>query len=314
LDSIVNQTYINLEIILVDDGSPDGCPQICDEYAAKDKRIVVIHKENGGLSDARNAGLDICKGEYIYFLDGDDIIPQNCILNLFKILIQEEADIVSSSYTEFRTDEQLPEDTAQSTHYITMTGSEALVLLCKNKTPGIMSSCMKIYKKSCFENIRFPKGHLYEDAHTNYIIYHNCKKICYTKSPLYYYRIHNKSITANTTSLIYDLEAREKRYFFLKDHNEPAAEYCVEQLCWDYLLIFTQPQIFLETIGREISSQAALNTFKCYAAVLSRSNQGTKFHRFLINFFSHFPRVYSFLYNMSPWHLRNDFNKTHKND
>ena len=66
LDSIVNQTYTNLEIILVDDGSPDGCPAICDEYAAKDSRIVVIHKENCGLSDARNAGLDICKGEYIW--------------------------------------------------------------------------------------------------------------------------------------------------------------------------------------------------------------------------------------------------------
>ena len=75
IDSVLAQTYTNLEIILVDDGSPDGCPQICDEYAAKDKRIVVIHKGNGGLSDARNAGLNICKGEYIYFIDSDDIIP-----------------------------------------------------------------------------------------------------------------------------------------------------------------------------------------------------------------------------------------------
>ena len=79
LASIVNQTYTNLEIILVDDGSPDNCPQICDEYAARDKRIIVIHKENGGLSDARNAGLNVCKGDYIFFVDSDDFITENCI-------------------------------------------------------------------------------------------------------------------------------------------------------------------------------------------------------------------------------------------
>lgn len=79
LDSVINQTYTNLEIILVDDGSPDNCPQICDEYAAKDNRIVVIHKENGGLSDARNAGTSIAKGEYIYYLDSDDELPLDSI-------------------------------------------------------------------------------------------------------------------------------------------------------------------------------------------------------------------------------------------
>ena len=100
LDSIVNQTYTNLEIILVDDGSPDGCPKICDEYAAKDNRIVVIHKENGGLSDARNAGLDVYKGDYVYFIDSDDIIPSNCIYALFEILSKENADIASSSFEE----------------------------------------------------------------------------------------------------------------------------------------------------------------------------------------------------------------------
>ena len=79
LDSIVSQTYTNLEIILVDDGSPDDCPQICDEYAAKDIRITVIHKDNGGLSDARNAGTLIAKGNYIYYIDSDDELPPDTI-------------------------------------------------------------------------------------------------------------------------------------------------------------------------------------------------------------------------------------------
>ena len=93
LDSIVNQSYTNLEIILVDDGSPDNCPQICDEYASKDNRIKVIHKKNGGLSDARNAGLDICKGEYISFVDSDDWVDEKYIETLLDLAIKENVDI-----------------------------------------------------------------------------------------------------------------------------------------------------------------------------------------------------------------------------
>ena len=84
LDSIVNQTYSNLEIILIDDGSPDNCPQICDEYAAKDNRIIVIHKENGGLSDARNTGTEHAHGDYIYYLDSDDELPLDSIHNFIE--------------------------------------------------------------------------------------------------------------------------------------------------------------------------------------------------------------------------------------
>ena len=98
LDSIVNQTYTNLEIILVDDGSPDGCPQICDMYAAKDNRIVVIHKNNGGLSDARNAGLNICKGIYISFVDSDDWVGRDYIKILVNNAKKEQADIVIEKF------------------------------------------------------------------------------------------------------------------------------------------------------------------------------------------------------------------------
>ena len=97
LDSIVNQTYTNLEIILVDDGSPDGCPQICDEYAAKDNRRVVIHKENGGLSDARNAGLDSCKGEYVSFVDSDDWVDEKYIEILLNLATKENADVAKAT-------------------------------------------------------------------------------------------------------------------------------------------------------------------------------------------------------------------------
>lgn len=304
LDSVVNQTYANLEIVLVDDGSPDDCPQICDEYASKDNRIIVIHKKNGGLSDARNAGLDICRGGYIYFLDGDDVLPQNCIETLYEVISQENAEIASSSYIEFKNDEQLSKKATLSDHYAVINGSEALVLLCKDNTPGLMSSCMKIYKKECFDGIRFPKGKLYEDARTNYKIYQRCKKICYTQSPLYYYRIHEGSIMANTKGVIYDLDAREERYAFLIECNEPAAQYCLEPLCWDYLIISIQPPTFFETNDFLVSPQEALSKFKKYATLFLKTDKGSVAHRILIKVFLLFPRLYLFLYKVSPWHLR----------
>lgn len=304
LDSIVNQTYTNLEIILVDDGSPDGCPKICDEYAAKDNRIVVIHKENGGLSDARNAGLDVYKGDYVYFIDSDDIIPSNCIYALFEILSKEDADIASSSFEEFFNDDPPSENLSQSVPYTSMNASEVLVLLCENKTKGIMSSCMKIYKRECFDGIRFPKGKLYEDARINYKIYYKCKKICYTSVPLYYYRIRQGSIMANTKGLIYDLDAREERYTFLANHNEPAAQYCLEPLCWDYLIISIQPPSFFVKSAYLTTSQEALSKFKEYTNLFLKTNKGSASHRILLRLFLLFPGLYSFLYKISPWHLR----------
>ena len=99
VQSIVNQTYKNLEIILVDDGSPDNCPQMCDEWAKKDSRIKVIHKENGGVSSARNAALDICLGEYAAFADSDDFIEENMLESMMKTAEKAKAEVVVCGFT-----------------------------------------------------------------------------------------------------------------------------------------------------------------------------------------------------------------------
>ena len=116
VESIVDQTYRNLEIILVDDGSPDNCPKMCDEWAKKDKRIKVIHKENGGLSDARNAGIDIAKGEYITFIDSDDTVSIDFIeSNLFNKIKNIKFDVIVSNppYIETNEIQKLPKDVRQ---------------------------------------------------------------------------------------------------------------------------------------------------------------------------------------------------------
>lgn len=164
LDSIVNQTYTNLEIILVDDGSPDGCPAICDEYAAKEDRIIVIHKENGGLSDARNAGLDICRGEYIYFVDSDDYIGSEAIQTLFDHLKDHPNAVIAIGYcTAVCNGENKIYNKSWifSTPKIIEASDFADRMLTEKSNHA---AWQKLYRKKLFQNIRFQVGKKNEDT------------------------------------------------------------------------------------------------------------------------------------------------------
>ena len=202
LDSIINQTYANLEIILVDDGSPDRCPQICDEYAAKDNRIVVIHKKNGGLSEARNNGLDICKGEFIYFLDGDDYIGNNTIKCLYQHLETNKQFFIAIGYFTaligntcktysvswlFDTPQVIePEDFAN--RMLTEKSNHA--------------ATAKLYKKEIFQSVRFQLNKKNEDtlfeADLIPIVEKNKYKCIDVPIYSYFYRLHEESICRST--------------------------------------------------------------------------------------------------------------------
>ncbi len=125
LDSVINQTYRNLEIILVDDGSPDGCPKICDEYAENDSRIKVVHKENGGLSDARNKGLDVASGEYITFVDSDDVVHKAYVEFLYDNLKKTNSDVSVCQSVSFR-DLQKIKDVEINNEWYVLPGKEAV--------------------------------------------------------------------------------------------------------------------------------------------------------------------------------------------
>lgn len=186
VDSVLAQTYTNLEIILVDDGSPDDCGKICNEYAEKDKRVVVIYKKNGGLSDARNAGLDIMKGEYVAFVDSDDWVSQKYIGDMYENLRKYDADISLSGtiyvYENNKKDTVLPISKNEGLY----TQKEAVENLFYQK--GIFpSACSKLYKTELFDTIRYPKGKLNEDSATTYKIFCLCNKISYTNANNYYY-------------------------------------------------------------------------------------------------------------------------------
>jgi len=201
LDSIVNQTYTSLEIILVDDGSPDGCPKICDEYATKDNRIVVIHKENGGLSDARNAGFEICNGEYIYFMDSDDELISDSIERMVKqAVLNSDADIVLGEIT------AIPQniynydysyykniDTLSDNYQIRQSFYRE-----KNKLP--VNAVDKLIKKAFIKknNLYFKKGLIHEDELWMFFVVKFCKKMILLHKPTYIRYINPESITTST--------------------------------------------------------------------------------------------------------------------
>ncbi len=217
LTSVVNQTYKNLEIILVDDGSPDNCPQICDEWAKKDDRIIVIHKQNGGLSSARNAGLEIMTGEYFAFVDSDDYIDLKYFQILFEGIKQTNADVSIVSHIRFN--EKILEQLSDET-YEQMTGYQAFhKLMWWHKDFAVAWG--KLYKTEKYGHLRFLVGKNNEDEFYINDIYHNAKTVCHNKSELYFYRITPNSIINRpfTPSKLTEIESLEYRDAFLIEHG-----------------------------------------------------------------------------------------------
>lgn len=194
VSSILEQTYQNLEIILVDDGSPDNCSAICDEYSEKDARIRVIHKENGGLSDARNAGIDTATGEYIIFVDSDDWISENCIEVLLQI--QQKNHTLISVIDTVESDGTKESERSYSVGYDikeVYTAEEAMQVIFLQHEFNT-SAWAKLYHISIFDGIRFTKGILYEDLDLIYRLIDKVGKISFSPAGKYYYFQRNDSI------------------------------------------------------------------------------------------------------------------------
>lgn len=236
IDSVLCQSYRDYEIILVDDGSPDSSPQICDEYTEKDKRVKVIHKKNGGLSDARNAGIEIATGDYLVFLDSDDWWDDNHALeDSIAILNQSIPDVLifgfkkyfqrNGNYSIYSMD--MPENVNEGNICIKD-------LLQRNIF--ITSACTKFVKRSFFEGdngIRFVKGQLSEDIEYNCKLLEYCKSIEVSPKYFYIYRQQNSnSITANKgVKNLQDIAAVIVKYAEIgkKGKNEPLLHYIALQ-------------------------------------------------------------------------------------
>lgn len=193
IESIIRQTYFNIEIILVDDGSTDGCPEICDQYMKKDSRIKVIHKKNGGLSDARNAGLDLANGDYYVFVDSDDYIEENMIEVLYKRAVFDKVKLVLCNY--YNVNDEGIANMAYEVRDSVLT-QDGFWHLKYSIGFGVVA-WNKIYHKSLFEKVRFKFGKLNEDAFILHEIIEQCDRISLVSNCLYYYVQRNNSIMGN---------------------------------------------------------------------------------------------------------------------
>lgn len=195
IDSILNQSYICIEIILVDDGSPDNSGKICDQYAEIYSNIKVIHKKNGGLSSARNAGLAIAQGELIGFIDSDDFISSEMYANLYALIDRNKADVASCGMYRYNLAENICR--INSKYFVgdevIFSKHEILKLLLEEKID--CSSCNKLFRRDFFGGLKFKENRINEDFLLLFYLYRKCAKIVYTDKSFYYYRITPNSIT-----------------------------------------------------------------------------------------------------------------------
>lgn len=195
VESIQKQTYENLEILLIDDGSPDNCGQKCDEYAEKDKRIKVIHKENGGLSEARNTGIEVASGKYITFVDSDDFVSHDYIEYMYHMLMQADVKLAICGVKEIWKNTKIVEREYDKTRILT--SKEAFENFLFDK--GIeISAYAKLYHKDLWEKYRFPKGKVYEDTAVIYQLIEEAEKVAYGDKNCYYYVAREGSISKQT--------------------------------------------------------------------------------------------------------------------
>lgn len=214
INNIINQTYKNLEIILVDDGSPDNCGVICDEYSNKDERIKVIHKKNGGLSDARNAGLEIATGDFISFVDGDDWIDTDTYEIMMNNIMMYNADIVVCNINYVYNEKSKPKYDEENIHIFN--SEEAMNELIHD---GLVQAVVwnKIYKKELLDNMQFKVGKLNEDEFFTYKICAKAEKIVYIPNTLYQYRQRANSIMGTYSPKRLDgVEALYERLQFIQ--------------------------------------------------------------------------------------------------
>lgn len=198
VDSILRQTYRNLEIILVDDGSPDRCGEICDTYAKKDSRVVVIHKANGGLSDARNVAIDQARGDWITFIDSDDFVCEDYVEVLYKLVVEYDCDCSVCPLNPFKEGEEPIVDHA-FIHQEKMLPQKAVEqMFYQEKFDNNAHS--KLFHKRLFESgIRFPKGMIFEDLAIMYKLLLMSNGVAYTNARLYNYLLRGDSIEGKYT-------------------------------------------------------------------------------------------------------------------
>lgn len=284
IESVIAQSYKNWELLLVDDGSPDHCPDICDEYAQKDKRIVVIHKQNGGLSSARNAGLDYPpRGRFVTFLDSDDFWHPDYLKSMITACLEKDADLAQCKFA-YGTETSFPECDNKNQYDVydnhsIFTRRAAVVLMCG-----------KVYKTSLFDDVRMPIGLYNEDDWTAWKIYYKAERIAVTRDKYYYYTSNPNSIMANQRKKpdMRVLNAYEERIQFFKERKEVDLEHMSRwQVCKFLILTYSH-----ESHTKEDREQIII-LFRNNWNEIKQSSYISARYKFIYTLFDMFPFVVS---------------------
>lgn len=223
VDSVLEQSYTNMEIWLVDDGSTDRCRDICDEYERSDKRIRVIHKDNGGTSESRNTALDQIEGDYVTFVDADDFIHKYAMEVLVNKLKEHDADMCVCRMEYGKGERFTAYDAVVAENCKEYTGDTVFVTLFDDNTREIMgAACGKLYKKEILDGLRFPEGKIHEDEFLIHHILSRCYKVVVLQDKLYYHYKRHNSITRKNYSLksLDAVEAMDDRCEFFENKGD----------------------------------------------------------------------------------------------
>jgi len=295
IESIINQSYLNIEIILVNDGSTDSSGIICDKYSEVDNRIKVLHKKNGGLSDARNVGLKVAQGNYITFIDSDDWIHVNYIKTLYTLILKSNSDVSICNFKK-TSSEELIEDTEEESIY-QFTNVEALEQLFGELYVQMVIACAKLYKSSLFNEISFPVNRIHEDEFTTYKLLFKSSKVILTTKKLYYYWQRNDSITGSSINYKQTMDKilalTERATFFNNNKLNVLGDRTYKNIFIYYIQILNKVNEF----GEEIYINKFYKDFKKYKKVLKKSKQSIIFKIFYETYYI-FPRLSSLIFNV----------------
>ncbi len=280
IESIQNQTYMNLEIILVNDGSTDASGDICDQYAAYDERIQVIHKENAGVSAARNTGIESANGDYIGFVDSDDYIAPTMYEDMLKLMAEHDLDIIEC--TAFRNNGDINIEGCNDGSLEIFNRDEALKMAMYDCFVAVWS---QLYKRRVISDVRFPVGRKFEDSAVSYLFIANTKRVGHINRCLYYYRLNPNS----TTQTSFDAKSRwdfvlgyEERLQYAIDHQLPYVDDCNSLLMKAVLSCLTA--YYAKPTGNQVYYDKCKKMIETYRNDASYKLLNSKYKLFLWSF------------------------------
>ena len=314
VDSILAQTYDNLEVILVNDGSTDDCGEICREYAEKDVSLRVIHKENGGLSDARNAGLETASGEYLTFVDSDDWLSHDAVEALYKNLTGCDADISCCGYYMAYADSIASAADPDGRILVFDSGQAMEQVLLRKRVFSMAWG--KLYKKYIFNAIRYPSGKIHEDEFVIFDVISQARRIVSTSDPKYYYRQRKGSIINETYSprKINAIEACERKLLVIMEKQYAHLyDICKAELLSTNLHVFHQMTAAScrgsKNIKKTPEFNAVLSELRKNYKFIMRSPFFTKNEKIKAAAVKISVRLYRLIQSASDWHKKNTTKK-----